>query len=68
MTYHKDKYGNRTLIKDLETEHLRNIIRWLERKAEEGITVCYGGGADPDDYWYELEELFGDDALKNLNQ
>ena len=35
--------------------------------AKKGITVCYSGGADPDEYWYEFEELYGDEALEHLN-
>lgn len=67
MNYHEDKHGNRTLIKDLKTDHLRNIVRFNERMSREGITVREGGGSCPDDYWYEEEELFGDEALEHLN-
>lgn len=67
MNYHKDKYGNRTPIKDLKTDHLKNIIRLNERMAKEGITVREGGGSCPDDYWYDEYELLGEEALEHLN-
>jgi len=64
---HKDKNGKVTLVKDLETSHLKNIIRCHKRMAEEGITITSGGGSCGDDIWFEQDVLYGKDALDYLN-
>ena len=38
MKYHITKEGNKIKLSDLELYHLKNIIRWIERKAAEGVT------------------------------
>ena len=43
-----DANGVETRIRDLDDQHLVNIIRWLER-----TTFAAGGGSGPDDFWYE---------------
>lgn len=64
---HKTKDGKSINLNDLETSHLKNIISWIERKAKTGVMVRNGGGSSADDMWYEEEELFNEDALKELN-
>ena len=41
-----DANGVETRIRDLDDQHLVNIIRWLER-----TTFAAGGGPGPDDFW-----------------
>jgi hypothetical protein len=68
MKYHTDKNGNKTLIKDLETSHLKNIIKYIERRAKEGIVLRYGGGGpDVEDMWYDEDHLFDEEAKSYLN-
>lgn len=67
MKYHIDKNGNKILIKDLKTDHLKNIIKLIERKAKEGLIVRYGGGTTAEDIWYDEDHLFDDDAKKHMN-
>ncbi|TRZ82668.1 hypothetical protein D4R86_01490 [bacterium] len=64
---HTDKQGVRTELKDLETSHLKNIMRILKRISEEGYTIKMGGGDTPDDMWYDEEEVYGEEALKYLH-
>ena len=67
MKYHTDKTGNKTLLKDLGTSHLINIIKLIERKAEEGIIERHGGGTTAEDMWYDEDHLSGKDALESMN-
>lgn len=67
MIYHTDKNGNKTRIQELETSHLKNIIRWIERKAEEGMTIRRGGGSTAEDIWYDEDDIEGDEVLEHLN-
>jgi hypothetical protein len=50
------------LISKLTDSHLLNIIAMLEKYAEEGLSISYGGGFDGDDMWYEEEDLYGQDV------
>ena len=36
MKYHKTKDGTKIKLSDLELSHLKNILRWIDRKAAEG--------------------------------
>ena len=65
--YHTDKNGKKTKISDLETSHLINIIRLIERKAKEGLVVRYGGGTTAEDIWYDEDHLFGEEVLEHMN-
>jgi hypothetical protein len=47
-------------------DHLAATIRWMERKAREGVTVRSGGGTCAEDMFYDEEVLFGADALERL--
>ena len=57
--YWKTKDGKLVKYKDLKDSHLWNILKWIERKAEEGITIMTGGGFDLDDMWYDENTLEG---------
>ena len=67
MKYHKTKDGRKIKLSDLETSHLENIIKWIERKAKEGLTVRMGGGSTAEDMWYDEETYYGEDAKRQLN-
>ncbi len=66
--YWETKSGEEIEYKKIENDHLLNILKWIEKRAEEGITLQYGGGAwDIDDAWYEEEHLTGRDVLKHFD-
>jgi len=68
MKFHKTKDGKKILLSDLELSHLENIIKWIERKSVQGLTVLYGGGGvDAEDMWLDEETYYGDKAKKELN-
>jgi len=67
MKYHKTKDGKKIKLADLELSHLENIIKWIERKAKEGITVSMGGGSCAEDMWYDEETYYGKEAKRQLN-
>lgn len=48
----------------IENSHLLNILTWITRRAENGITVITGGGGwDLDDVWYEEYDIKGEEVL-----
>jgi len=55
--YWTTKDGNHVKYKDIENSHLLYILKWIERKAEIGITVKSGGGYDDLDMWYDEYEI-----------
>ena len=67
MKYHRTKNGQKILLTDLETDHLQNIIKWIERKAKGGLTVRMGGGRCAEDMWYDEETYYGERAKRELN-
>lgn len=68
MIYHRTSDGKEIAIKNLTTEHLINIINWIEKKAEKGVIVAYGDtGPSADDYFYDEVLLKGEDAKLHLN-
>ena len=67
MKYHKTKDGKKIKLHDLELSHLENIIKWIERKAKEGVTVRIGGGFCAEDMWYDEDTLYGKKAKEEMN-
>lgn len=67
MKYHKTKDGKKIKLADLELSHLENIIKWIERKAKEGLTVRMGGGSCAEDMWYDEETYYGEKVKRQLN-
>lgn len=59
MSKWKQRDGTMIDMKDMTTEHLENAIKMLERVAEEGRTIRYGGGSDIQDFYYDEEFLQG---------
>nr|OQX98987.1 MAG: hypothetical protein B6I27_01600 [Erwiniaceae bacterium 4572_131] len=64
---HVTKDGREIPLNKLDLSHLKNIIRWIERKAKEGVKISYGGGVDAEDIWYDEYILYGNDALNELD-
>lgn len=62
--YHITKDGRKIALTDLSDTHLNNIIAFIERKATTGITVLSGGGWSHEDYWFDEDEIVGDEVLK----
>lgn len=60
---HITQDGRSIRLKDLSDNHLNNIIRKIERKAKEGCFIRSGGGFCPEDYWYDEEQIYGDEVL-----
>ena len=67
MKYHTTKEGKKIKLVDLEISHLENILKWIERKAKEGLRVRMGGGSCAEDMWYDEETYYGEEAKAQLN-
>ena len=67
MKFHRTKDGRKIKLANLETSHLENIIKWIERKSKEGLTVRMGGGSTAEDIWYYEKTYYGEDAKRQLN-
>lgn len=46
---------------------MKNIIKSITRRAEEGLIVRYGSGSTAEDIWYEEEHLFGEAVKDKMN-
>jgi hypothetical protein len=51
----------------METSHLENVIRFIERKAKDGYVIRDGGGSCAEDMWMDEEICYGHDVKKILN-
>ena len=67
IKFHKTKNGEKIKLTDLKTTHLENIIKWIKRKAKEGITVRVGGGTTADNIRHDEITYFGKEAKRQLN-
>ena len=69
MYKHKDKEGNEALLCDLELSHLENIIKYIERRAKEGVTVIEGGGYswDVETMWCDENTIYGSRVKNKMN-
>lgn len=55
--------GDEISYKKLETNHLRNILNFIEKKAKDGHLLQYGGGGwEAEDMWYDEEIIYGDEV------
>ena len=66
--YWHTKDGKRIEYKKLEDSHLLNILAWIKRNAEKGVTIttgCVGWDGDEPDYWEE--EIKGQDVLDEFD-
>lgn len=64
---HTTKDGREVKLSELGLSHLQNIIRLIDRKAVEGITVRAGGGFTAEDMWYDEDTWYGEQAKQELN-
>jgi hypothetical protein len=68
MKFHKTKDGKKILLSDLKLSHLENIIKWIEKKATDGLPIRYGGSGNfAEDMWYDEDTLYGKKAKKEMN-
>lgn len=61
------KEGEEIPYSKLEDSHLLNILKWIEKRAEDGITFTTGGGHSPEDFWLDETDLIGEDVLEHYN-
>lgn len=67
-SYHETADGKFILLKDLTDDHLANILKMIERKAKEGVTIITGGGhGDYEEMWADVETLHDDEVLDHFN-
>lgn len=63
MFVHKTRDGRKIKLADLKLSHLENIIKHIENKARNGLTIRYVSFLDPDvDIWYDEETIFDNDV------
>lgn len=66
--YWETQSGEDIEYKKLKDSHLLNILKWIERRAENGMTVEVGGsGCCADDMLYDSWEIRGDEVLEKYN-
>lgn len=53
----------------IEDRHLLNILKYIEKKSKEGITIMVGSvaGDEPDDWWSDKYKIYGKEVLKRLD-
>lgn len=62
--------GDEIPYNKLEDSHLLNILKFIERKAKNGITVFVVGGGmgwDGDDIWCDEYEIEGEEVLERYD-
>jgi hypothetical protein len=64
MRVHITKDGTAIKLCDMSDSHLAATIRMMERNAKKGIVVNRGGGACPEEFWYDEKHLQGEEALE----
>ena len=65
---HVTRDGEIIPLKDITNSHLINIIKYIERRAKEGVCVvseCYG--VDMMDMDFNEEVFYGQNALKRMD-
>lgn len=61
------KDGIEIPLRELDDNHIHNIKLMIEQKTKKGLLVEYGSGClCVDDYWYDCETLYGEDAKRKL--
>jgi hypothetical protein len=61
MKYWITKDEQEIPYKKLEDSHLLNILKWIERRAKQGVTIIVDCGYAPDNDYkeYESYEIYG---------
>ena len=67
MKTHTTRDGRKIKLCDMTDAHLEATISLIERRAENGLIVRYGGGSCAEDMWYDEDNLQGKDALDYLD-
>jgi hypothetical protein len=68
MTFqHRTANGGIISLSEMSDKHLLNTLKFLQRRAREGVVLRYGGGSDDSDMWYEEDILDYEDSLAHLN-
>jgi len=62
---HRTKDGRVMDLSEMTDTHLINTIKYIKRRAKEGVVIQYGAGSDGD-FYYDEEELFGTRAEEFL--
>ena len=57
------KSGDYILYSDLKNNHLLSILKYVEKRAKDGMTLKSGGGHYLDDLWYDETEIKGKEVL-----
>ncbi len=66
--YWETKEGDEIEYKKLEDNHLLNILKWIERRAENGMTVMEGAWCPFEkDGYYDEYEIKGDEVLEKYD-
>lgn len=61
---HVTKDGQEIPVTKMTDSHLLNTIKYIERKAKEGMEViCGGSGSYAEDMWADVETLYGEDVF-----
>jgi hypothetical protein len=54
--------------KKLEDDHLLNILKWIKKRAKDGMVLEVGGcGPEESDYWHDSWEIRGDEVLEHYD-
>jgi len=74
MTKHEERFwqtkkGDRIAYPNLDNTHLLNILKYIKRRAKEGVTIYISSGyCDDDDFETgEVETLYGKDVMNKLD-
>lgn len=69
MLIHVTQSGKQIPLDQIGDRHLLNIIKYLERKAKEGIVIKEGGGhpCEPGTFYYEEHTIYDAKALEKLS-
>jgi hypothetical protein len=63
---HETRTGEMIKISEMSDSHLQSTIQCLEKRADTGVVIRYGGGTCAEDIWYDEDVIFGADAKKYL--
>lgn len=65
---HTTKDGREMHISDMDDGHLLNTIKWMERRAKEGVVFRTGDcRVGYEDCYYDEDLYYGKEALYRLN-
>lgn len=58
MKIWKTKDGKEIKVSDMETSHIENCIKFMQKKLDTGDTIrMYGGGDSADDVWCDEDDI-----------